>query len=323
MSEHVHFAYRLGAARPSDLTDHDEIAEAVRHDDPAWLHLMADHPETPGWIDEYLSFLDPAIREALTAAETRPRTRRIGSGVLVVLRGVNLNPGADPEDMVSLRLWVDPARVVTLARRPLRSVDALKAEIEGGNGPRSAPALLSAIIDRIVDRIEPVLTDLDDRTDELEEVVIDGPDARLRETITDMRLQAAGFRRYLAPQRDALGELGRLRLPWLEGPEQSEIGENHDRMIRVVEEAESIRDRLQLIDGELAGAVAERLNRNLYVLSMISAIFLPLGFLTGLMGINLAGMPGAAWEPAFWVFTGGLAVLVGIVLLLLRRARWL
>ena len=71
-----------------------------------WLHLDRTNPECERWLEQE-SGLDPVIVEALMAEETRPRTSRFGDGLLVIFRGVNLNPGADPEDMVTVRLWVE------------------------------------------------------------------------------------------------------------------------------------------------------------------------------------------------------------------------
>jgi zinc transporter len=77
-----------------------------------------------------------------------------------------------------------------------------------------------------------------------------------------------------------------------------------------------------VVKDELTNALADRLNRNTYVLSVIAAIFLPLGFLTGLMGINLGGIPGAASANAFWIFSAILVVLVVAQVVIFRMLRW-
>ena len=84
-----------------------------------------------------------------------------------------------------------------------------------------------------------------------------------------------------------------------------------------------MRERMALVRDELAGQLSDRLNRNMYLLSILSALFLPLGFLTGLFGINVAGMPGAEVSHAFWYFSGGLVVVVGLQLAILRKLHWI
>ncbi|MEO0620574.1 MAG: CorA family divalent cation transporter, partial [Pseudomonadota bacterium] len=95
-----------------------------------------------------------------------------------------------------------------------------------------------------------------------------------------------------------------------------------DRMARYVEDLDALRERAQVIAEELANTLSQRLDRNLYVLSIVSAIFLPLGFLTGLLGINVGGVPGVESGAAFWVVTAGLAALGVGALALFRWLRW-
>ena len=76
---------------------------------------------------------------------------------LVVLRGVNLNSGADPEDMVSLRLWIEAERVLTLRHRRLASVQEVVDQLAAGNGPCSSGEVLNEIVDRMLAKIGSVV----------------------------------------------------------------------------------------------------------------------------------------------------------------------
>jgi len=322
MPDHIAFAYPLsGPEQGRLLEDDDVIADALHADTPAWLHLRADHPEADPWVDRHLSYLDPAIRDALTDTETRPRALRIGDGLLVNLRGINVNDGEDPEDMVSLRLYIDPARIVSLSRRRLGSVEALAGAVESREGPTDAGAFLARLVEALTDRIEDQVADLDDRVEALEAQSIAAPHGELGSVVSGQRLELTELRRFLIPQRTAVADILRARIGWLADSDRTVLGEQLDQLTRVTETLEALREQLYAIRDEIESARDERLNRNLYVLSVISAVFLPLSFLTGLMGINIAGMPGTNWPPAFWVFAGGLAVITGVALALLRRYR--
>ncbi|MBJ3764149.1 zinc transporter ZntB [Maribius pontilimi] len=324
MDDHVVFAHHLaGTDRGRPIDSDADIARALRDDAPAWLHLSADHPDTTQWIDEHLSYLDPAIRAALIEPQVRPRALKLGEGLLVILRGINLNEGADPEDTISLRLYADPSRIVSMSRRRLQSVDVLAESIAGGKGPETSGAFLAQLVELLTDRIEEQVSDLDARSEALEAAVIEAPLSHYGSETTDQRLELADLRRVLPPQRDAVRDILRANMAWVGDPQRAILGEQLDQLTRVVETLDAIRDQLATIRTEIDAARDERLNRNLYVLSMISAVFLPLGFMTGLMGINLAGMPGAAWPPAFWVFCGLMAGLAIVVLAILRAFRLL
>ncbi|MBV0913174.1 zinc transporter ZntB [Anianabacter salinae] len=324
MPDCIHFAAPLsGEDRGKPLAGSDEIAAALYAPAPAWVHMDWENPDTDIWIDTHLGYLPQPVREALVEDETRPRAVMRGDGVLVILRGVNLNPGAEPEDMISVRLWLQEGRVISLSRRRLKSVDALAARVMAGEGPETSGALLADLIDGLNERFDDYIGQLGATSDRLEEDVLREPDRALRASITDTRGELVDVRRYLVPQRDAVLALSGYHVDVLHDDDRLRLSEAHDRLVRAVEEVESQRERLVVVQDELTTALSDRLNRNLYVLSMISAIFLPLGVLTGLMGINVAGMPGANWPPAFWVFSGLLCVIVVIQVLILRALRWL
>ena len=90
-------------------------------DGPLWLHLDRTTDSSTRWLTDE-SGLDSIVVDALLAEETRPRAAKMGAGLLVILRGVNLNPGADPEDMVAVRLWIDENRVISIRARPVMAV---------------------------------------------------------------------------------------------------------------------------------------------------------------------------------------------------------
>lgn len=303
------------------LTD-GHIAEKLKSKDLAWVHLDAEHPDTRSWLLENVDYLDPLIVDALLAEETRPRVVEIDKGALLILRGVNLNENAEPEDMVSVRLWIDEHRIISMRRRKLKAVIDIREKLEAGNGPKDSGEFLSMLAARLFERMEPVLTELDERTDNVEERVMDDPRTEERKEIIDIRREAIIFRRYIAPQRDVLMYLRTSELRWLGQHDRRRMQESLDRVTRYIEDLDMIRERAQIVKDELANALADRLNKNMYVLSVIAAIFLPLGFLTGLLGINIGGMPGADDPQAFWVFTGGLTILVAIQIALFKKLKW-
>ena len=77
-----------------------------------------------------------------------------------------------------------------------------------------------------------------------------------------------------------------------------------------------------MISDEVRNILTERLNKNMYALSVVAEIFLPLGFLTGLLGINIGGIPGAENPQAFVVFCGMLALVVCLQIVIFRKMRW-
>ena len=322
MSSPILLAYDFDGEGGGQSVSDKAISRELKKETLAWVHLDLAHPDTKPWLDKEISYLDPFVVDALLAEETRPRIAEIGNGALIILRGVNLNENADPEDMVSIRLWIDPARIVSVQRRQLKAVPDIEERIKAGKGPKDAGQFINMLISRLTERMAPVLLELDEETDNVEEKILENPDTILREQIIGIRKEAIILRRYMAPQKDAIGQLRLSDLPWIGVPHKRHLQESYDHLMRYVEDLDAIRERAQIVKDELANILADRLNRNLYVLSVIAAIFLPLGFLTGLLGINVGGIPGVENPYAFYIFSGILLVLVGLQILLFKKLKW-
>jgi zinc transporter len=287
-----------------------------------WLHLDYTSPGAKSWLRTD-SGLGSAAVETLLAEETRPRAAAMDDGLLVCLRGVNMNPGADPEDMVSIRVFCDGERVVSTRHRRLMSVIEVVESLDAGRGPRGPGDLLVAVASRLVDRMSAVIQDLEDRVDQAEDAILAGAAHDQRSTLLQIRREAIMLRRYLGPQRDALARLQTEPTDWLSADHRMRIREIGDRVTRYVEDLDAVRDRGGVASEELMSRLSEQMNSRMYLLSLVAAIFLPLGFVTGLLGINVGGIPGADNPWAFWEAVGMLAGIAAVQLLLLRRRHWL
>lgn len=322
MSEPIIFAYGLNGDGTGEALSGKAISEGLKEDRLAWVHLDARHEATEKWLATELDYLDPFIISALTANETRPRMTQVDSGAIVILRGANLNIGADTEDMVSIRLFVDEHRIISLQMRDLKAVELIENNIKSGKAPKNAGDFLSQLINHLTTRFESFLSDLDELTDDTEEKLLTQADIGLRQDIINVRKKAIVFRRHMSPQREAISQLRMAELEWLSDIQKRSLQENYNHVVRYVEELDAIRERAQIVKDELANMIADRLNKNTYVLSVIAAIFLPLGFLTGLLGINIGGIPGVDSPTAFSIFCIFLAIVVVIQVVIFRKLKW-
>jgi zinc transporter len=286
-----------------------------------WHHLQSDQPETLRWLES--RDVHPSVIEALTVLTTRPRAASLAGGTLLVVRGVNHNAGADPEDMISLRIWFTQGTVISTRRhgRPLSSVVEVQREIESGEMPDSVGDLLVRLLDHLAGRISDLIDDIDTHVDELENAD-DMRIAERRSAVIDWRRQTVAVRRFIAPQRDALAAFAML--PNGLGQEQvysiQQIGE---RMFRFVEELDYARERALVLQEQLINELAEEQNKRIYVLSLVAAIFLPLSFLTGVFGMNVAGLPGTENGSAFLWVCLGMAATAALSTLFFWWRRWL
>lgn len=257
------------------------------------------------------------------AAETRPRCTVIGEGALINFRGVNLNEGADPEDMISARLWVEQNKIVGVWLRPLKAVSDILESVNANRAPRTTGGFIATLALRLIDRMEPVVSELNERVDGLEERILDEEIPDLQSELTSIRRRSIIIRRFIFPQRDALTTLHLEELPWLDDRDRGRIAEAVDRITRLAEELNAIRERAVAVQDQIVERRASLLNRNMLLLAIFTVVFLPLQFLTGLLGMNVEGIPGAKHPLAFTIVTVAMAVIAGLTYWLLRRKRFL
>jgi len=287
-----------------------------------WLHLNFEDPVIQEWLTKSSGLTEIAVN-ALVSEETRPRSVNRGDSLLLSLRGVNLAPGEAPDDMVSLRVWTDGHRLISTRRRSMASIGDVVGELDAGHGPKNAAELLVACIDRIVWRMHETIEGLEDRVLAFEDSILSGETEGIRLRISQLRRQSISIRRYLAPQREAMNSLINEKLTWLDELNRLHLREINDRMMRYIEDIDEVRDRAALAQEELLTRVSEQMNERSYIFTIVATIFLPLGFFTGLMGINVGGMPGVEDNMAFWIVVAMCFGLTALLALIFRLKRWL
>ena len=154
-------------------------------------------------------------------------------------------------------------------------------------------------MNEIASRMADPIAAVDEGMDELEDQVVAAESYELRTRLGNLRRQAIALRRYLAPQREVMGRLQSERRPWLDPREQLGLHEAGDRVTRYVEDLDAARERAAVAQEELTNRLAEKMNRTMYQLAIVATISLPLSLLTGLLGINVGGIPGAENTHAF------------------------
>ncbi|SPF77733.1 zinc transporter ZntB [Pseudoprimorskyibacter insulae] len=316
------YAHVLNGPNPGPC-DEQTLIKTLRDETLGWVHLDGTHPKASEWISKHLDYLDPQAIEALLDVDTRPRMMPMGVGMIAILRGINFNEGESPEDMVSVRMYIDAYRIVTISRRRVRAIERMDTAERRGSAPTEAGMFLVRLVEDLVGKIGNFAKDLDLRADELEDGVYAHGDERMRRAVLDLRLQVVAMLRFLIPQREVLMELAHDDAPFIDDIVRRELEEEVMKMIRIVEDMTEVRDQMMILREELSGQLSDRLNKNMFIMSIASVIFLPLGFLTGLFGVNVAGMPGVDDGRAFYILSAVCAGIVVLLLLVIWQVGWI
>ncbi len=310
-----------GGVKPIGRTDVDKW-QPSKPGEIMWLHLRRHAPEVKPWLVSDLG-ISPTIAELLVSDSTRPRALREGNSLVATLRGINFNPEARPEDMISLQLWCDGSRLITLRKMPMQTPRDVLSDLDEGRGPNDAGGLITQIVEQLVVRMNQTIVDMNGQIDELEAMDIEGDYEQILPKITAIRRNCLALKRHMSPQHEALERISRDAPDWFEDHDRREIGEAIARLQRYLDDIDISKESAVVLQDELRARSVASSEHATYMLTIVAGIFLPLGFLTGLMGINVGGMPGLDDPRAFWIVVILCFAAMATLLFLFKRWRWL
>ncbi len=272
-----------------------------------WLHVEGvGHGESMD-VPDYVPMM---AANALVASETRPRCDEVDDAALINLRGTAFDTMQDSDGLVSIRVWVEGSRVTSVSRHRLAALAKVEAAVRAGKITDGGD-FVAALAQAISVQLDPQVADLGDELDDCEGMLDGGDIYQLRRKIAHIRSQAIVLRRFVAPDRDALGAMAQLEFDWISKEDRMHLREAADRFARMAEELEAVRERAALLHEQLTDLRAEMIDQRSLAIAIVAFIFLPLTFITGLLGMNVEGIPGSQEPWAFWGVVG-FCVVIGV-----------
>jgi zinc transporter len=306
--------------KATELPFAEGLARAEKSD-LIWLHLDGTEPAARTWIEQQPDIADH-VRSAILAAETRPRSEVIGDGILLNLRGMGTRTRDTSDLLVSCRIWAIKGRCISLTYHNPAVLDFVIRRFLSGQIQDSGD-LLGAFADENAALLDPEIGRLGDALDTCEIEIREKGIFALRRTVTAVRAQSIAYRRFIGPQRQALDRLVASPQPWLDEDDRIHLRNAADLSARMAEELDAVRERSALMHEELTDRRAEQIDSRALLISIVALIFLPLTFITGLLGMNVEGIPFAQESWAFWGVVG-FCISTGILMILyFMRAHWI
>lgn len=286
-----------------------------------WLHGDRQGKDCYEWLMQLA--VPETIIETLLRPESRPRMLFTPQGILLNLRVLNMNPGQDQEDMVSLRMWIEKDRLITIRQLRVFSVQEIREELLSGKGSNNLQELIVDLVGRITDRISIYVDELEEVIESYDERIEHMDPTHARREVSGIRRQAATVRRYLAPQREALEKFAHAASSIMDEYHSHLMQDTADRIVRYVEDLDLVREQAQVLLEELTNRVSQEQNSRMYVLSIVAAIFLPISFVTGMFGMNVGGLPGLENQNGFFLVSILMGLISGGILYWFRRKKWM
>ncbi|RMF85358.1 MAG: magnesium and cobalt transport protein CorA, partial [Nitrospirae bacterium] len=295
-----------------------------------WLDVRRPSPEIVAGVRDRTG-IHPLIAEDILNVGQRPKVEE-GDGWIMVVGQVfhrAAGGGLEPEQV---SLLLAPGLLVSFQEREGDPFDPVRRRIEAGAGRiRAAGAdyLLYALFDTMVDHLFPLLEELGEQLEMLEDRLLDNPVREELATLHALRRDLILLRRAVWPLREAASQLARSDHPLIGDATRYYLRDVVDHTVHALDVVESFRDVLTGLYDLYLSSVSNRLNEVMKVLTVIATIFIPLTFIAGVYGMNFNpaaspwNMPELNWR---YGYPFSLALMAAVALALavyFRRRRWL
>jgi magnesium transporter len=245
-----------------------------------------------------------------------------GSYYFVVFYAASYNPQGDHIETQAINLFIGANYLVTVHQAPMRQVSDTLARWQAPNSPLGlrVGALVWALLDAIVDDYFPLIDQLADRIEELEDTIFVHFDQKAIEAIFGLKRDLLNLRRFIAPERDVLNVLLRRELPIFKGKDMAYLQDIYDHIVRVTDNIDTYRDLLSSALDSFLSIQSNNLNQTMKLLTMGSILLMSNALIAGIYGMNFRYMPelGQSWGYPFAI---GLMILVDLSLLAFFRSR--
>jgi magnesium transporter len=309
--------------------------ERVTSIERSWLNPAAN---TFVWVDlaspsipEFLILSDTFAFHPLSVEDARaaihdPKIEAYDGYLYVILHGIDFRPGKAGLSTHDVDFFIGQTYLVTVHDGHSRSVTGMQENVARnskimGEGP---VALFHRIVDAMIDHYRPEVDEIEDRIDALEKAVFGRPDPKLIRQILDEKREVSRLRRIMTPQRDVIARLARREFVDISTDLSFRFRDVYDHIVRIADDATIFQDRISgILDAHLTN-VSNRLNEVMKVLTVVSTIFMPITFLSGLYGMNvpLPRFPGGDADQ-FWWLVGVMLAVVLTMLAIFRRKHWI
>jgi magnesium transporter len=308
----------------TDLSIEEICAAQEKKDGLLWVSLEnTDEEEITSILRDAFHFHPLAIEDCLTVGYQTPKIDDFGTYIFIITHALGLGPEFE---MVELNAFLGEKFLVTSYQGPTMSPIQMvwkKLDRDERLASHGSDFLLHAILDVQVDEFTPLIDQIDEEIEVLEDAVLGHPHPSVLERILDLKHRIMSLRRIIGPQREVMNRLSRDDFPQITKQSRIYFRDIYDHLVRIQDMTESIRD---LISGSLdiyLSATSNRLNEVMKALTIVSTIFLPLSFVAGVYGMNFQFMPELNWKYGYLMVWGVFILIVAGMLWFFKKRGWI
>jgi len=311
--------FRFAPSAPIEVIDTPAAQQWLSHPQAEeragflWLHFNLSHAGAERWLREHAA-MDESFFDALHEGSRSTRIERVLDSVFAVLNDVTYDFAFEASHVATMWISARAHLVVTARRSPLRSVDRLRASVAAGRYAISSTAtLLDHLLREQADVLVGIAHQASARVDEIEDSLLAGRAHKLTAELTQLRRMSVRLQRLLAPEPSALFRMLANAPDWVQEDDRQRLRQASEEFAVVMRDIAALQERTKLLQEESAARVAEQNNRSLFTLTMVTVLALPINLISGLLGMNVGGVPWREHPAGFWVVVTLIAVTTGLI----------
>jgi magnesium transporter len=295
-------------------------------DGVVWVDMTGPADADVAVLRDVFHFHPLAIEDA-THRDQRPKIDEYGSYIFLTVHvpEASLAGGGDVI-LDEIDIFAGSGYVVTVHAQAMPVLTDALARLQRAPGTLRpfTDYVLYTIVDVCVDAYFPIIDDLDDLLDGIEDRLLAQPAPETLQQLFTSKQALIHLRRVASPLRDLFNTLTRRDLPFVRPEIQNYFLDVYDHLLRITDLIDTQRDLVAGAMDIYLSAVNNRLNENVSRLTVITAALALAAFVTGLYGMNFVRLyPDVEWPSGFWFALGLIALLVGTMVWAFRRLKWI
>jgi len=270
--------------------------------------------------------LHPLVLEDILNTDQRPKVDDYGDYLYIVTRFFEYDPQTLTVSSEQVSLVLGPDFVLTFQERPTGNFDPIRERLRQGRGlirKQLADYLAYALLDVVVDRYFTVLEQIGDRTEQLEDELMQKATPAVLQTLHQLKRETLNLRRAVWPLREVISQLARNDNHFFQPATLPYLRDVYDHTVHVIESLEAIRDLIAGMLDIYLSSVSNRLNQEVRALTVVAIIFMPATLISGIFGMNFHAMPLLENPVGFYLALGFMVTIAVSLSLVFWRRRWL
>lgn len=301
------------------------ISKIKSFDGITWINIDGLHDEKS--IEEICTYLGvhKLSMEDILSVGQRPKLEEYTDYLQAVIKLLSIDSAENTIEYEQLSFILKGNILVTFQEKTgdvFNSVRNRIKEAKGSIRKKGADYLLYALLDLVVDHYFTIIESFSENLEDLETELLNNPDKSTLNKLHSLRRETLLLRRTIYPLREMVGKFEKLEEPIINSDIKVFIRDLYDHTIKVIENIEVLRDMTAGLLDLYMNIASNKMNEIMKVLTIMSAIFIPLTFIAGVYGMNFAYMPELQYRNGYFIVLGAMvAVFLGMVIFL-KRKKW-